>query len=63
MVKVLAERSFAHALLEVLVRRGDDADIGLDLLVSADAVVAAVGEHAQQPGLKLGRHVADLVEE
>ena len=36
--EVLAERALAHALLEVLVRGGDDAHVGLDLLVAADAV-------------------------
>ena len=32
-------------------------------LVAADAVELAVGEHAQQARLQVGRHVADLVEE
>ena len=63
MVEVLAERAFAHALLEVLVRGRDHAHVGLDLLMAADAVEGAVGEHAQQARLQLGRHVADLVEE
>ena len=31
--------------------------------VAADAVVLAVREHAQQPHLQVGGHVADLVEE
>ena len=56
-------RPCAHARLEVLVRGGDDAHVGLDRLVAADAVEAAVGQHAQQPRLQLRRHVADLVEE
>ena len=61
-VEVLAERSFAHALLEVLVRGRDHAHVDLDLLVAADAVERAVGKHAQKPRLQLGEHVADLVE-
>jgi hypothetical protein len=31
--------------------------------VAADAIELAVGEHAQEPGLQVERHVADLVEE
>ena len=63
MQQVLAEQSLAHALLEVLVRRGDDAHVRAQRRVTADAVVLAVGEHAQEPHLQVGRHVADLVEE
>ena len=63
MEEVLAEQSLAHARLEVLVRRGDDAHVRFQGRVPADAVVVAVGEDAQQAGLQLGRHVADLVEE
>src|SRR6266513_6230065 len=61
--QVLAEGALAHALLQVLVRGGDDAHVRLHLLVAADAVERAVGEHAQEPRLQLCRHVADLVEE
>jgi hypothetical protein len=42
---------------------GDHAHVGADRLLAADAVEVAVGEHAKQPRLQLGRHVADLVEE
>ena len=63
MVEVLAERALAHALLEVLVRGGDHPHVDLHLLVAADAIEAAVRQHAQQPRLQLRRHVADLVEE
>ena len=35
----------------------------LERRMAADAVVLAVGEHAQQAHLQVGRHVADLVEE
>ena len=61
--QVLAEQALPHALLQVLVRRGDDAHVRLQRRVAADAVVLAVGEHAQQAHLQVGRHVADLVEE
>jgi hypothetical protein len=30
--------------------------------MAADAIVVAIGQHAQQPRLQLCRHVADLVE-
>ena len=63
MQQVLAEQPLPHALLEVLVRRRDDAHVRLQRRVAADAVVLAVGEHAQQAHLQVGRHVADLVQE
>ena len=62
-IEVLAERALAHALLEVLVGGGDHPHVDLHLLVPADAIEGAVRQHAQQPGLQLRRHVADLVEE
>src|SRR3569833_3280423 len=43
-------------------RGGDDAYVDLDRRLAADAIELAVGEHAQQPRLALGRHVADLIE-
>jgi len=46
-VEVLAESALPHALLEVLVRGRDHPDVDLDLLVAADAVEGAVGQHAQ----------------
>ena len=44
-------------------RRCDDAHVGLDRRVAADAIEVAVGEHTQQARLQFRRHVADLVEE
>jgi len=61
--QVLAEESLAHALVEVLVRRRDDAYGRTLRRVSADAVVLAVRQHAQKPHLQVGRHVADFVQE
>ena len=43
--------------------RGDHTDVGADRRAAADGGVSAVLEHAQQAGLGLQRHVADLVEE
>ena len=42
---------------------GDDADIGADRLAPTDAGELALLQNPQQPGLRLGRHVADFVEE
>ena len=43
--------------------RRDDAHVGLDRRAPADRRVLALLQHAQQPRLRLERHVADLVEE
>src|SRR6185436_21086823 len=63
MEQVLAERARLDPLLEILVRRRDDANVALHRVVAADAIELAVGEDAQQPRLQVERHVADLVEE
>ena len=44
-------------------RGRDHPHIGLDRLVTADAIKLAVGEHAQQARLQFRRHVADFIEE
>ena len=62
MEQVLTETPFAHQLLEILMRGRDDTYIRLDRLMTTDAVELTIGEDPQQPGLQLGRHVADLVE-
>jgi hypothetical protein len=62
--QVFAEHAVAHALLQVLVRGGDHAHIGLDGSgCAADAVELPVGQHAQQARLQVEGHVADFVEE
>src|SRR3569833_1102469 len=62
MKQVFAEQTGLDALLEVLMRGGDDAYVDLDRSLAADAVELAIGEHAQQTRLALGRHVADFIE-
>ncbi len=62
-IQVLAERSFAHPLLQVLVRRCDHAHVRLELLMAADAVERPIRQDPQQARLQLGGHVADLIEE
>ena len=62
-VEVFAEASLFHLVLQVDVGRGNDADVNLDRLHAAEAHELALLHHAQQLGLRLDRHVADLVEE
>ncbi len=61
--EILAEGAVLDLLLEPLVRRGEDADVGLEGLVSADPRELAALEDAEELALDLKRHVADLVEE
>jgi hypothetical protein len=62
-IKVRPERLVDHRLLEILVRRGNHADVDLDGPVSADALEAFFLEHPQNLDLQLQRELADLVEE
>ena len=61
--QVLAELALLDLLLQVLVRRGDHADVHLDALVAADPLELPLLEDAEQLGLHGRRDVADLVEE
>ena len=61
--QILAEQALLDQPAQVAMGGGDDADVGLDRRAAADRHVLAFLQHAQQPGLRLGRHVADLVEE
>ena len=63
MQQVLAEQSLRDPRLEVLVGRGNDAHVGTNRRVAADAIELTFGQHPQQAGLQRDRHVADLVEE
>ena len=49
--------------LRSLVRRGDQAHVDGDRVLAADALDLLLLDHAQDLGLRLQRHVADLVEE
>src|SRR5438874_5492238 len=62
-VEILAEAAAPHLALEVLVGRRDDADVHPDGAVAADALELALLQHAQDLGLRLEAHVADLVEQ
>ncbi len=61
--EVFAEAAFFDGLLQVDVGGGDDAHVHLDLLGSAEMHEAAVLQHAQDLGLHVHAHGADLVEE
>src|SRR5436190_2051102 len=53
----------AEGSAQIAMGRGDDADIGADRLPAANGGELALLQYAQQAGLRLGRHIADLVEE
>src|SRR3546814_4132410 len=46
----------------VAVRRRDDAHVGAQRLIAADGRIFVALKHAEQPRLRLDRHVADFVE-
>ena len=60
--QVFAKQALLHTLFEILVCRCNHPHIDLDRCVTSDAVERTIGEHAQQSGLQLCRHVADFVE-
>ena len=62
MVEVLAESAAAYRLLEVAMRRRDDADVASDRHVVADTLEYTLLQHAQELYLHRGAHVADLIE-
>ena len=61
--QVLAEAALAHGGVEVAVGGRDDAHVDVLGFARPDRRHLAALEHAQQLGLEVDRHVADLVEE
>ena len=61
--QILAEEALADLAAQILMGRGDDADIGLDGRAAANRDIFALLQYAQKPCLRLHRHVADLIEE
>src|SRR5581483_5450925 len=61
--EILAEFAVDDALLEILVRRGDDADVDAHVVLAAEARELAVLQHLQQLRLQREAHVPDLVQE
>src|SRR5690606_26848646 len=57
------ERPVGYALLQVAVRRGDQADVHLARTGAAYPADLALLQYAQQPRLRGGRQLADFVEE
>ena len=62
-IEILTEPVFLDQPRQVLVGGGDDADIDADRLRPADRGHFARLEHAEQPCLRLHRHVADFIQE
>ncbi len=60
--QILAEQAVLFELPEILVGRGDNADVGLDRRAAANGRVFALLQHPQQSRLRFHRHVADFVE-
>src|ERR1700722_19708949 len=61
--EILAKVAGLDAQLEILMSRGDDANVDLHRGLSADTVELAFGQHTQQACLQRRRHIADFVEE
>jgi len=61
--KIFAEKMVLHLFFEALVRRGKDADIAVQRLISPHAGKLTALEDAQQLALDRERHVPDLVQE
>ena len=62
MKQILPELLFANKCLQIAMRRHHHAHVHRDRFVAADALDLAFFQHAQQLGLHVQRHVADLVE-
>ncbi len=62
-VEVLAELPLGDQFLDIPVGRGHEPDIERDQLLAADPADLSLLEHAEQVDLRLGGHLADLVEE
>ena len=60
--EVLPELAGSGQVGEVLVGRGQDANVGLDRLVAAHAFELLILKDTQDFGLSGGRHIADFIE-
>jgi len=61
--EVAAELAARHHLRQIAVGRGDDPHVDGHAALRADALERAVLQDAQQPHLRCGRELADLIEE
>ena len=62
-VEILAQLAVAQRRVEIDVGRADQPEVHADDAVAADRAVLALLQHAQQLGLQVRRHLADLVEQ
>ena len=62
-VQILAELPADHQLVQVAMRRGNDAHVDRHRLGAAHRANLIVLQHAQQLDLQPHRHVADLIEQ
>src|SRR6266545_73080 len=62
-VEVFAQLLLLDRIVRITVRRGDEPDVDLQLLRTADTAQRAVLEDAQQLDLELRSHLGDLVQE
>ena len=62
-VEIFAKFAFLDHLCEVAVRGGNDADIDLDRLATADTFDGLLAESAEQFDLRAGVDLADFIEE
>ena len=60
--QIVTETAGGHFLLQVALRRGDDAQVDPDLLVAANTGKGVGLEYAQQPRLGLQVHVGDVAD-
>src|SRR5688500_3711842 len=63
MEEVVAEATGGDFLVEVAARRGEDADVDADGMLSADATELASFDHAEQLRLQGDVEIADFVDE
>ena len=61
--QILAKQALLNLCFEIAMRRRDDAHVGFNWRTPANSCVFALLQHAQQPRLRLERHVADFVQE
>src|SRR5690554_481049 len=62
MEQIVAEQMLGNLLLKVLVGGGNDAHIDLDRGGATDPIELAIGQNTQQPGLGVGRHIANFIQ-
>ena len=62
-IQVLTEPALAHEHVERAIGGGDQAEVDVDGAIAAEALKAALFEHAQQFRLRHQRHVAHFIEE